>query len=111
MNGQTARDQALASVSDKNPIFKERALARLSEMRKGHLRCQHAGRKFTWEEILPDVEYLVGFKIPHENLNGAVCKAAISLGYIEETGVWRQTMAEEKHARRSPEYRFRQPLQ
>lgn len=103
---QKLRNEGLEKVSEHNSLFKSRALARIADMRRGHLRTKYWDRVFTWEQLLPDVEFLVGFKVPHENLNGAVCKAALSLGLIEETGKWIHTQADEKHARRSPQYRW-----
>lgn len=104
---QKLRDAALSQTSDRNPLFKERALARISEMRKGHLRSKYFDRVFTCEELMPDVETLVGFPIPAANLAGSVIMDCIRMDIIEPTGRYRNTVGEVKHARKSAEYRWK----
>lgn len=111
MKAEEKRDQVLESIGNKLPLWKARALQELGWMRNARLkRPDRCGEVFTFEDMLPTLEYLIGFQIPHYNLAGAVVMAAIRQGFIEETGKWVKTKGEEKHARRSPLYRWKEKI-
>jgi hypothetical protein len=101
------RDQVLESISKKLPLWKGRAIQELNWMRSARTRISSKKDElFTFEDLLPTLEYLIGFKIPHFNLSGAVTMAAIRLGYIEPTGKYVHTKGEGKHARKAAQYRW-----
>lgn len=98
------RDNALQQVSSHAPNWKQRAMQELRWMRSGRI---SRNISFTFEKLLPDLEYLIGYKIPSPNLMGSIALDAIRTGLIEPTGIYVHTTDEQKHARKAAEYRWK----
>lgn len=104
MNGIELRDDGMALVERNNKKWFDRALTELAYMRSNRAGRLHA--PFTFENILPDLEYLIGSKIPAFNLAGSIMMNAIKKGYVEATGKVIQTTGELKHARKAMLYNW-----
>lgn len=101
------RDEGLEQVSEHNIYWKASAMRELRCMTN---RAKHPKMKeqlFTFEDILPDLEYLVGRPLPNFNLAGAIMRDAIMRKYIEPTGRYIQTKGDIKHSRKAAEYRWK----
>ena len=106
----TALDEGFALVSEHHKKWKARALQEIKWMSsRRHLPDAYAhirDQRFLFEDILPTIESLLGSRIPHDNLAGAVAAEACRLGYIVQTGQWKCGKKESRHSGRSAEYRW-----
>ena len=103
---QSLRNNALDSVSEHNVRWKVRAMQELRWMRNRAKNTKTAGQLFTFEDILPDLVYLIGSDIPNFQLAGSIMLDGIKRGFFEQTGVWKQTKGDKKHSRKAAEYRW-----
>lgn len=106
MTATQLRDQALEQVSEHNVRWKNRAMVELKYMRNRAKNPKTAGQLFTFEDILPDLEYLVGSELPTFNLAGEIMIGAIRNNYVAQTGAFIQTKGDKKHSRKAAQYKW-----
>lgn len=109
MTGFDLRDKGHAQVCSTaaNSHWKGRAMQELAWMRSGRLKLEdRSHEEFTFEELLPTLEYLIGRAIPAPNLAGSIVLDAVRRNIIAETGKLKHTTSDIKHSRRAMTYRW-----
>ena len=111
MSVETSRQlmiDGIETVSSHNKDWMDRAVQELSWMRSASVNenSPRHNQRFIFEDVLPDLEQLIGRKIPHFNLAGAICACALKKGVIRYTSNVRWSVGDSKHRRKCFEYEW-----